>query len=348
MTGILTRRSLLTSAGALQVLAACAGNPSRGKNRHVIGMSAVTIGVADINRALALFGETMGLTVESRGKVSSARRKLWGLPSGTSAEMVELSCAGYPIGRVRVLHLTPPPTTFVRTDFGPEAEDSPYAVGPKALAFYAKGEVIAAADDFRKYGLQPRYNSPALYPGGNYEFTFTGVGNAPTIAVSRPKNPTPNIRPDLPTDRYSEVTRVSVISDDLRRTREFYGDVLGFGTRYDEPVTAGFARATRTIFGIPTGFDMHRVMYAADNEASGRILVLQVSDQPKQKLRHVMGPQHRGLCIYTYAITGMDNLHQRVMTAGFEVIAPPTSVDGARMMIVRGPNGEFCEMVEKV
>ena len=92
---------------------------------------------------------------------------------------------------------------------------------------------------------------------------------------------------------------------------------------------------------------MHRMMFTAESEASGKILALQVSNQPKQRLRHLMGPQHRGICVFSFF--GMDNLANlthRVTRAGFEVVAAPADVDGERMMVIRGPNGEFCELTE--
>lgn len=79
--------------------------PNVGNN--VSGMRAVTVGVTDLDQALTLFRNTMGLRLESDREVSAERRRFWVLETGSSARLVELSCGDYATGRLRLLQLTP-------------------------------------------------------------------------------------------------------------------------------------------------------------------------------------------------------------------------------------------------
>ena len=110
-------------------------------------MQSITVGVSDLPAALRLFHDVMGLKVESRGPVSASRAALWQLPAGTRGEMVELSCQGYPIGRMRLVALDPMPREVVRLDTQIGGPDSPLDIGPKAIDFYVRSP---AEDSWRE------------------------------------------------------------------------------------------------------------------------------------------------------------------------------------------------------
>ena len=84
---------------------------------------ALTLGVSDVERSLRLYRDTLGLRVESDGPASPERLRLWGLPA---ARVVELSCEGYPVGRLRLLQAAPPATAAVRLDGILSAAQAPH------------------------------------------------------------------------------------------------------------------------------------------------------------------------------------------------------------------------------
>ena len=343
-TNSLTRRTLAIAGGAL--CGAILPWNSRASANIVGAVRSVTIGVDNLDRALALFKDTMGMSIEARTQLSAARRSAWQLPDGVTGELVELSCAGYPVGRVRLLRLTPTPTTFVRDDAGPQATDSPIAYGPKAVDTYAQGVFEDAVEKFTRAGLEPRHDAPAVYPGGLRESIFTGLGRTPTMVMERPSTPSSDMRADLPTDRFSEIATMSVISRDLDATRRFYGEILGFESRSDRIMPDSFAEPVRTLTGGPAGVPIHWVIFAEPGQGSAKFLVLDFAQSPKVPLRNGMHPRHLGIGVYSFPVSDIGTLAGRLHAAGFEIIAPPQSVDGAPTMIVRGPNGEFCEFVE--
>ena len=105
-------------------------------------MRLATVGVTDMQEALGLFRDIMRLKMERRGPVPPALLKAWRLPASTKAHMVEMSCKGYPVGRLRLVEYAPPPTQKVRFDHGSANPDSGTDVGPKALDFYVADPIL--------------------------------------------------------------------------------------------------------------------------------------------------------------------------------------------------------------
>ena len=107
----------------------------------VRAMEYATLGVSDLPAALRLYRDTMGLTVEAEYRASSDLLRAWRIAPGVEAHVVELSLAGYPYGRVRLLACSPQPAQRVRSDHGADAPDSPADVGPKAIDFYVRAPI---------------------------------------------------------------------------------------------------------------------------------------------------------------------------------------------------------------
>jgi catechol 2,3-dioxygenase-like lactoylglutathione lyase family enzyme len=337
----MTRRGLLAGTVAL---GACAGHGSPAT--QVGPVRTVTIGVEDLDAALALFRDEMGLDAGPIQEVSRARAQLWTLPRGTRGRMVELSCGGHSAGGVRLLALTPGATVPVRDDFGPHPADSPIAIGPKALDFYTATTLTDGIAAFRRRGLAPRTETPAVYPGGLEEIVFTGPGRAPLMQMSRPARPTDDMRADMPSGRFSEVATISVISADLAGSRRFYGELLGYAARFDRPAPEGFRAAVAKLVGSPPDLNAHWTIYAAPGAASAKFLLLHFIDGPKPALRGGMSPRHLGIALYTFPCGDVAGVTRRAQQMGFKVEAGPRRVDSQAMALIRGPNGELCEMVE--
>jgi hypothetical protein len=113
-------------------------------------MRSVTVGVSSLDAALRVFADVMQLHIESRTRLSPARRAAWGIAHARRAECIELSCRGYPIGRLRLLELDPPATEHVRLDPTVGGADTPLDIGPKTIDFYVAppidkplGELVA-------------------------------------------------------------------------------------------------------------------------------------------------------------------------------------------------------------
>jgi len=335
------RRTLVLGAAGL---AACATQPA--SELKVGAARSVSVGVADLDAASALFQTTMGYALEARGSISAQRAAFWGLGRGLRGRWAELSCAGYPVGRVRLLHLTPTPQTFVRHDFGDDAFDSPIAIGPKALDVYAQSSLEAGIAAFRSQGLSPRTETPARYPGGLEEIVFTGPGRMPLMQMSRPAAPNGDMRPNMPTDRFSEVATMSIICADLAASRRFYGELLGFKARFDRVAPEGFRAPVAKLIGAPPELQAHWMIFNAETENSAKILLIHFADAAKSPLKNTMSPAHLGIGLYTFPCSDIDALAAKAAALNFEVAAKPARIDGTRCVLIRGPNAELCEFVQ--
>jgi catechol 2,3-dioxygenase-like lactoylglutathione lyase family enzyme len=335
------RRFIAVGAGAIS---GCASRPRQ--DRRVSAPRAVSIGVDSIDRAVPFLRDVLGHQLEWRRPIEPRRIKAWGLPGHTEGEVAEFSCGGYPTGRIRLLQLDPVATKVTRADFGPSAVDSPIAVGPKAIDFYAPASISDAIADWTRFGLTQRHPQPAVYPGGLEEAVFTGIGAAPMMAMGRPKGPSSDVRAGLPTDRYGEIATISIVTGDREASRRFFADVLGLTQRIDRPLPEGFRKPVETLVGAPPGLAIHWSMFGPTGENSAKFLLLHFTGQDSKMLASGMGPDRLGLAVFHFDVTGLDDLHDRLTAGGFEVTARPARVGGQRVMTARGPNGEFCEFSE--
>ncbi|MET0366465.1 MAG: hypothetical protein ABW169_17605, partial [Sphingobium sp.] len=114
-------------------------NPSP-KALSVGAVQCVTMGVTDLDYNLALYRDAMSMVVEARYPLSDGLRRAWMLPEGVTGELVELSCAGYPMGRVRLAHFQGMEQTIVRS----HTDDSALDIGPKAIDFYVRAPITHA------------------------------------------------------------------------------------------------------------------------------------------------------------------------------------------------------------
>ena len=74
----------------------------------VSAIRTITVGVSDLKEGRRLFGGVMGLKEEYQWVAARDLLDAWGLPQGTMARMVEYSCQGYPMGRLRLAEFSPP------------------------------------------------------------------------------------------------------------------------------------------------------------------------------------------------------------------------------------------------
>ena len=187
-------------------------------------MQSITVGVSDLPAALRLFHDVMGLKVESRGPVSASRAALWQLPAGTRGEMVELSCQGYPIGRMRLVALDPMPREVVRLDTQIGGPDSPLDIGPKAIDFYVRSPAEDSWRELVAAGCIARSKPVRHIIAGNEqeECVLFGPDGVPLLIMVGHNHPPSQMRPGTPHGKYSEVPTISVVAADLKYTRAFY------------------------------------------------------------------------------------------------------------------------------
>jgi catechol 2,3-dioxygenase-like lactoylglutathione lyase family enzyme len=166
------------------------------------------------------------------------------------------------------------------------------------------------------------------------------------LMIGHRHNPS-SMRAGTPHGKYSEVPTTSVISGDLAATRRFYGDLLGLTATVDAEVAPEYRDLACTLVGIPAGSRLHYLMYQDPNEPSGKILLVHFFALSTSRIAGRMHPSNLGVALYTHDCRSLDQLAAQLRGGGALIEAGPTRVDGERLMLARGPNGELFEFSEQ-
>lgn len=316
----------------------------------VSALESVTVGVSRLDEALRLFRDTLGFQVDADFAAAPALCAAWGLPAGQGARIVELSLAGYPVGRLRVVQYTPAASERVRVHHGAGPHDGPMDVGPKAIDFYIHPPARRAFELITRAGFATR-SPPIRHEVGetvSEEFVFWGPDGVPLLVmVGHRHGPDQMRRVDAP---FSEVATVSVVGGDPVATRRFYGEALGLRALLDIETAPEFLDLANELTGTPRGTPIHWLLYAEPGEPSGKILVLHFGGDPGRRLAGRMRPGHLGFSLMTQFAPDLDALERALRAAGARIMTPPVEVpwDGGtrRILLAHGPNEELFEFVE--
>jgi catechol 2,3-dioxygenase-like lactoylglutathione lyase family enzyme len=314
---------------------------------NVGAMRLATVGVTDLDAALGLFRDAMGLEVESQGALSTALLTAWGLPADTEARYAELSCKGYAIGRLRLVEYQPSATQKVRLDHG--GEDSGTDVGMKALDFYVADPITDSVARIEALGYQ--FRSPPvkhqIAESISEECLFTGPDGVPILLMVGHRQAVTSLRPGSPDGPFSEVPTISVVAGDLQATRRFYGEGLGLETVTDAETPAEYRDLVDDLTGVPHGTRIHFLMYVEPGESSGKILLVHFFEQTGKRLEGRAGPGKLGFSLLTHDCDDLDALQSRLVELGARILVPPCAVDDYRLMLVEGPNCEVFEFTQR-
>ena len=311
-------------------------------------MRLVTIGVSDLESSLRLFRDVMAFDIEREYEASSELLIAWRLPAGTACRIAELSCAGYPEGRVRLAEFDPQASTRVRDDH--QGSDSATDVGVKAIDFYVRPPMERWVALLEQAGCVPR-SRPIRWEIGGFEseeLNISGPDGYPILLMIGWRHPGTTMRDWDPSKPFSEVATTSVVCGDLDRTRHFYGEVLGLEKLSDDEVTDEYRSLANTLTGVPDGTRVRLTLYAGSDEPSGKLLLVHFYEASTRRLDGRMRPGNLGASMFTHATDDLDGLHGWLVEAESTVLTRPTHVpefDG-RLMLATGPNDELFEFVE--
>jgi catechol 2,3-dioxygenase-like lactoylglutathione lyase family enzyme len=318
----------------------------------VTAVRSVLVGVSDLERALVLFRDTMGLKEEFDRRVPIGQLRAWGLKDVASARMVELSGHGHPFGRLRLVQFEPPATSKVRVDAGPGTPDGPLDIGPKAIDFYVRDPIAPALEVMVTAGCIAR-SPPRKHQIGksiSEEVVLTGPDDVPLLIMVGHRHAPTSLRPGSPEGQFSEIATSSVICADIEASREFYGDALGLVPVNDAETPPEYRDLVDELVSAPAGTRVHFLLYAQRGEASGKILLVHFYGASTRRLTGRMRPGHLGFSLFAHETDDVQALAARLAAIGATIERPPTlteTVTGARpLMLVRGPNEELFEFTQ--
>ena len=311
-------------------------------------MEYVTVGVSDMDESVRLFRDVMRLDMEAEYTPSTDLLSLWGVEGVERARVIELSCSGYPVGRLRLLATTPPSKVRVRHDHG--GPDTATDVGVKAIDFYVRPPIRHWIETLESAGCRPR-SEPIRWEIGEVEseeINISGPDGYPMLLMVGWRHPAAFRREWEASKPFSEVATTSVVCGDLASSRHFYGDVLGLVKFSDDEVAEEYRDLADTLTGAPEGTRVRLILYGAEGEPSGKLLLVHFYEASVGRLDGRMRPHHLGVAMFTHRTRDIDRVHGRLEAAGAPILAAPTRVpeyDG-RVMLATGPNDELFEIVE--
>ncbi len=315
-------------------------------------MRLATVGVTDMQQALGLFRDIMRLKVERRGPVPRALLKAWRVPGTVNAHMCELSCKGYPMGRLRLVEFDPTPTHKVRNDHGSANPDSGTDVGIKALDFYVADPILPSVRKIEAAGYSFR-SRPVKHQIGEHiseECLFSGPDGVPILIMVGHKHGPTSMRGGSPDGPFSEIPTISVVAGDLAKTRAFYEGVLQMTATTDSETGDAYRDLVDDLTGVPRGTRVHFLMYTQKGEASGKILLVHFFDRTGKRLAGRMKPGNLGFSLLTHDTDDINALYTRLRAVGADIPTPPTLIEGDgapyRIMLAKGPNEEMFEFVQ--
>lgn len=309
----------------------------------------ITVGVSDMGQALALFRDAMSLEVERQGELPQQLLKAWQVRADR-AEFAELSCKGYPIGRLRLVAYEPPASIRVRSDHGPSA-DTGTDVGPKAIDFYVPDPIADSVAAVESLGY--KFRSPPvkhqIADSISEECLFSGPDGVPILLMVGHLHASSSLRDEAKYEPFSEIATISIVAGDLEKTRAFYEGALGLVALTDAETPDEYRDLVDKLTGVPQGTRVHFLLYAQEGEPSGKILLVHFFDQTGKRLTGRMRPGHLGFSLLTHDVDDIEALWQRLSAVGASIITPPTLIEDAspyKMMLAEGPNEELFEFTE--
>lgn len=321
----------------------------------ISGIECVTLGIAELGPALTLFRDVCGFRVESDTRASVSLLSLWGLPPYLDLRLVELSCDGYAFGRIRLAEFGNPDAATTRLDFGPDAPDRPTDVGPKALDLYVPPTLEAAIAVLKGQGCGLRAGpiSFSVRETMTEEALLTGPGDTPLLLMVGHRHPARAQRAVPAVGRTSEIATVSVVVEDLEATRRFYVDGLGLrADDIDDELRGAECQRVCELFGAPADTRVSLVLFRDPAQPSGKILGIHFHERTTGGLRNPMRPGNLGINLFSTRCPNLEPLRERLQHAGLAGHLPIVHValgDGmpARVMMIRGPNWELFEFIER-
>lgn len=316
-------------------------------------MRLATVGVSDMGQALGLFRDIMELRVEREREIPACLLKAWGVAEGIAARQVELSCKGFPIGRLRLVEYTPTPTQKVRLEYFGKEGDTGTDVGVKALDFYVEDPISVSVAKIQAAGYT--FHSPPVKhqigPTISEECLFSGPDGIPILIMVGHHHMPTSKRKGTPDGPFSEIPTISIVAGDLDLTRAFYRDVLGLVAVGDAETAEEYRDLVDDLTGVPHGTRVHFLMHAAKGQSSGKILCVHFFERTGKRLVGRMRPGHLGFSILTHDTSDLDDLYRKLSDFGLEIVTPPTNITGDgnsyRMMLARGPNEELFEFTQR-
>ena len=302
----------------------------------------VTVGVRDLDRAIAFYADGFGFEEIARTRVDhEAVSGAWRIPHGIDGRFAVLGIPGIESGMVRLTEWTPS---------GAHVREPPARVqdlGPHAVNFRVK-EIHEAWERLGQSGAREKsrpaywevdqnvaaFDSQCYDPDGTLLDVFQIVGE-----IAR------TLGPFQDGHDASEVQTLSIHCADARRSAAFYA-ALGFEPLYDRVIDHVWS-----FFDLPKGTQIHNInLIMPGARPTGRVELAQYIGLPGRSLKARTAAPGRGPLMMSMQVQGLEQATVRIKALRAKPIGtsrydcPPFGRVSAATFF--GPDDEVIELFE--
>lgn len=321
---ILSALLLVAAIGHAQQIQAADGGPAAVELNPKTFAYAV-ISVADMNQALGLWVDQMGMEIVTRRKGGNSElARAWGLEPADISDQVLLRMPGAREGGIHFVRFRQP---------GPPVREgaAPSDLVPKSLDIWTRDihasyeQLTAAGYKFRSpvQQLSPQLYEVHMYGHDELNVVLLGSTGEATRKFSE--------------KGYDAVPMLIIISPDNRLDAGFFTDLFGAEqVSYSQFKGPAIEKAV----GLPRGATLDiRIM--GDRQADlGRIEIVQYTGAPQRNLYPRTKPPARGLLAATYFVPDIDAILTRGASYGVTDLGEVDGIYGkGRMATVTSPAG---------
>jgi catechol 2,3-dioxygenase-like lactoylglutathione lyase family enzyme len=302
----------------------------------------VTLGVRDLDRAIAFYADSFGFEEISRTRVDhEALSQAWRIPAGVAGRFAIMGISGIDSGMLRLVEWTPAGDHVWASPA--RAQD----LGAYAVNFRVK-EINAAWNGLGQSGAREKskptyweveqniaaWDSQCYDPDGTLLDVFQVVGE-----IER------TLGPFAPGHDASEIQTVAIHCADARRSESFYR-ALGFEPLYDRVIEHLW-----TFLGLPTGTRVHNINLIMPGERpNGRVELIQYIGLQGRSLKARTAPPGRGPLMMSMRVADLDLAAASLKNLGAKPIgtarydSPPYGTVAAATFF--GPSDEVLEIFQ--
>ncbi len=303
----------------------------------------VTLGVSNLDRALAFYGQGLGFEPLARGPIPAAAGEAWRLPPELDGEVAQLAVNGAPQGQLRLMSFNSPGRP-VWNSANRLAGDGFYAVNLRARdlpllmpQLHARG--ASGPDQPQRWQVSEEvevWDSISFDPDGIALDIFSYIRGG-------------DLRGPLDTE-VSVVQTVAIATHDVQRCVDFYG-CLGFEVLFDLRL-----EGLEELLHVPPGISIHNVNMMKDGSVvPGRVECFRYhgADLPAaQPLANQARPPNLGILAITLESDDLEGESELVLQAGGQQLCKPVQVElpsygAVHLQSFLGPDGEMLEILQR-
>ena len=303
------------------------------------GIARILISVSNLNESVKFFQDNIGMSVVADYSLDSVKiNQLWNLSPGTTAHAITLKNEEQTT-LLELIEFQPNSGKSIRT----AGNTTDY--GLFTIAFRAK-DVDAAYHSFQQQGYKficpPITYTFSLGPVTVKEAIMVDPNGIPIVFLERLSEPIPELKGD-----FGSMLDTSQVVDDIDEAKNFYGDILGLTTIFDQVLPRGMID---NILNFPTGTES-RMAFMTQPGSKTPLLEFIQSSVPGKYLSNVDKTPNLGIFAIAFSTDNLEALVENLRNHKITIFSEPVEIfisdsESAKAIVVEAPNGVNVQFFE--